>query len=90
MVEDVKRLVRSCSVIPEIEQMYQCSLFRCDDGSKCLSLHRLLDGHEDCSNGEDEYQNNTCTLNHSYRFTCDQETRCIHSSIVANRIVNII
>jgi hypothetical protein len=35
-------------------QYVEGSLFECDDGSKCLSRHRLLDGHEDCANGEDK------------------------------------
>ncbi|CAF1081307.1 unnamed protein product [Adineta ricciae] len=86
-VHDVKRLVRSCSLLPHIQEFDQCLSFQCTDGSKCLSHHRLLDGYEDCSNGEDERQNNTCTLNHSYRFTCDSGTRCIHPWAVANRIV---
>jgi hypothetical protein len=90
MIKNVKRLVRSCSLLPKIHQMKQCSLFECNDGSKCLSQHRLLDGYEDCSNGEDELQNGTCTLNHPYRFRCDDGKRCIHPSSVADRTVSII
>jgi hypothetical protein len=87
MIKNLKLFVQSCSLLPEINR---CSLFECNDGSKCLSQHRLSDGYQDCSHGEDEYQNNTCLLNHSYRFVCDHGTRCIHPSNVVNKIVSIL
>ncbi|CAF1248436.1 unnamed protein product [Adineta steineri] len=83
---DVKRFVQSCSLLPSENQ---CFLFKCNDGSKCFSQHRLSDGYKDCSNGEDEYQNNTCLLNDSFRFKCDQGTRCIHPTAIANKFVRI-
>jgi hypothetical protein len=89
MIQDVKRFVRSCSLLTKVEQNHRCSMFQCDDGSKCLSQHRILDGHDDCSNGEDERQNDTCLLGHHFRFSCDRGTRCIHPSLVGNRIVSI-
>ncbi len=88
VVKDVKRFVRSCSLLPQDDQNNKCSLFQCDDGSKCLSYHRVLDGHDDCTNGEDEHQNNTCSFNHLYRFKCDNGTRCISQLLLYDRIVS--
>ena len=88
MIKDVKRLVRSCSLLPRKHINNQCSLFQCNDGSKCLSHHRLLDGHNDCANGEDEHYKNTCSLNLPYRFTCDNGSRCIHQALVYDFIVS--
>jgi hypothetical protein len=88
VVKDVKRFVRSCSLLPQDDQNNECSLFQCDDRSKCLSYHRVLDGHDDCANGEDEHQNNTCSFNLPYRFKCDNGTRCISRSLLFDEIVS--
>ena len=86
MIIDVKRLVRSCSSLPfgYNNSHATCSMFRCDDGSKCLSFHRLSDGVEDCSNGEDENQLDVCSYNLSRRFTCDHERKCIPEQLFLN------
>lgn len=88
MIQDVKRLVRSCSLLPRKYINNRCSLFQCNDGSKRLSHHRLSDGHTDCANGEDEYYKNTCNLNLPYRFTCDNGSRCIHQALIYDWIVS--
>ncbi|CAF4684641.1 unnamed protein product [Rotaria socialis] len=75
--KDIKRLTRSCSLLPWDEPKINCSLFRCSDGTKCISYHRLSDGHEDCLNGEDEHQQNICSFNLLDRFKCDNNKQCI-------------
>ncbi|CAF1342498.1 unnamed protein product [Adineta ricciae] len=82
MLRDVKRFVRSCSLLPLNHEMNQCSLFQCADHSKCLSYHRLLDGTADCANEEDEHYPNTCALELPYRFECDNGTKCLSRSLV--------
>ncbi|CAF3936041.1 unnamed protein product [Rotaria sp. Silwood1] len=73
--KEFKRFVRSCALPPNIHLLKECSMFSCDDKSKCLSFHRLSDGFQDCSNREDERQNVTCSFNLPYyRYKCDQET----------------
>ncbi|CAF1400348.1 unnamed protein product, partial [Adineta ricciae] len=84
MIRDLKRLVLSCSFLPRNDVTDNCTLFQCNDGSKCLSKHRLADGGNDCSDGEDEHQSNTCDLNHQYRFKCDNHIKCIHPSLIRN------
>lgn len=32
----------------------QCDAFECSDGSQCLSLHSVCNGHPDCLDGSDE------------------------------------
>ena len=90
MVRKVKQLVSSCSVLPNPAWNGNCSLFQCDDGSKCLHPHRILDGHRDCFNSEDEYHPDSCNLNLPYRFACDNKSQCIHQKLVNNGIVSIV
>ena len=90
MVRKVKQLVSSCSVLPNPASNGHCLLFQCDDGSKCLSRHRILDGRRDCSKNEDEYHANTCNLNLPYRFTCDNGSQCLHQALTNNGIVSIV
>ncbi|UJR12115.1 hypothetical protein I4U23_016293 [Adineta vaga] len=86
MLKEVKRFIRSCSLLPQDSQTNQCSLFQCDDQSKCLSYHRLSDGTSDCANEEDERHPNTCSFNLPYRFKCDNETRCLPRSLLLDKI----
>lgn len=90
MVRKVKQLVSSCSVLPNPALNGNCSLFQCDDGSKCISPHRILDGHRDCSKNEDEYHPDTCTRNLPYRFACDNGSQCIHQALIADGTVSIV
>ncbi|CAF1657122.1 unnamed protein product, partial [Adineta ricciae] len=85
MLKDVKRFTRSCSLLPQDNQINQCSLFQCNDQSKCLSYHRLLDGIADCANEEDENHPNTCLFNLTYRFKCDNGTRCLPEQLLLDR-----
>ncbi|CAF5007974.1 unnamed protein product, partial [Rotaria sp. Silwood1] len=85
--KEFKHFVRSCSLPPNIHSSKECSMFSCDDKSKCLSYHRLSDGFQDCSNGEDEQQNVTCSFNLPYyRYQCSQEAKCIRKTLVADGI----
>ncbi|UJR12738.1 hypothetical protein I4U23_016912 [Adineta vaga] len=86
MLKDVKRFIRSCSLLPQDSQINQCSLFQCDDQSKCLSYHRLSDGTSDCANEEDERHLNTCSFNLPYRFKCDNGTRCLLRPLLLDKI----
>lgn len=88
VISDAKRYVRSCSLLPQDYPNDQCSLFQCNDGSKCLSYHRIYDGIKDCSDGEDEHQNDTCSYNLPFRFKCDNGTKCISSMLIADDIVS--
>ncbi|CAF3576821.1 unnamed protein product [Adineta steineri] len=81
IIKDFKSFILSCSIPAQKDLSNNCSLFKCNDNSKCFSFHRLSDGYKDCSNGEDERQENTCSLNISHRYSCDNGTRCIHSTL---------
>lgn len=86
LVIEAKRRMRSCSLLPSTTS--QCSVYRCDDQSKCFSYHRLSDGHADCSNGEDEHQSNLCSLKLPNRFSCDKGEKCIHQLLVNDGTVS--
>lgn len=90
MIIDLKRLLRSCSLLPlEYDNRHDnCSIFRCNDGSKCLSSHRISDGFIDCANGEDENQLDVCSRNLSNRFVCDNGTKCLANSLVMDDAVS--
>ncbi|CAF0959925.1 unnamed protein product [Adineta steineri] len=53
------------------------SLFYCKKSDKYISKHRLIDGIQDCFNGEDESYNDSCSLNDTQRFNCTSETKCL-------------
>ncbi|CAF0779033.1 unnamed protein product [Didymodactylos carnosus] len=53
-----------------------------DGTTKCITRHRLSDGHADCSNEEDELDLHTCSMNLPYRFKCDQNTKCIRRELL--------
>jgi len=89
MLKDVKRFVRTCSTLPW-QNLFSnnLTLSQCDDKITFISNNRLSDGHEDCSNGEDEHLGIACSLNLPYRLTCDKGTRCIPISLIDNGIVS--
>ena len=91
MIKDLKRLLRSCSLLPlEYNDLHKtCSIYRCDDGSKCLSYHRILDGIEDCSNGEDERRTDSYSYNSTDRFICDNGTKGLPLQMLDNGEVSI-
>ncbi|UJR11847.1 hypothetical protein I4U23_016027 [Adineta vaga] len=80
MLIDIQHhMIHSCSlsVFPfSIECNLTNNLFRCRDG-RCISTHRLHDGHNDCTHGEDEQSMDVCSLQLPYRFKCDNDRRCI-------------
>ena len=56
--------------------------YRCANSSKCLPLNRLIDGYEDCFQGDDEQINNSCSLpDKRYRFQCLTEHKCVSISM---------
>lgn len=88
LVVDAKRIIRSCSLLSS--NTSQCSMYRCDDQSKCFSYHRLSDGYNDCSNGEDEHQPNVCSYNLPNRFSCDNGGQCLHDRLVYDGVVSLL
>lgn len=88
MIQHVKQLTMSCSLLPRDQQSDTCPLFECNDRSKCISYHRVLDGHQDCAYGEDEYQLDTCSYNLTHRLPCDNRTKCIPMWFLLDRKVS--
>ena len=55
-------------------------LYSCQNSLKCISKHRLMDGFEDCFDGDDEVNvSNSCSLPDArYRYRCKHEpNKCI-------------
>ncbi|UJR07365.1 hypothetical protein I4U23_011651 [Adineta vaga] len=53
------------------------SLYCCENSSKCISKHRILDGISDCYLNDDEEQYElSCTIIDPRRFTCPNENIC--------------
>ncbi|CAF1509476.1 unnamed protein product [Adineta steineri] len=66
------------------------SLYRCNDTSKCISIHRLRDGVSDCQLNDDEKYTNTCSLNSNNmdRFRCSDENLCLSMLTIQNGIID--
>ncbi|CAF1674597.1 unnamed protein product, partial [Adineta ricciae] len=53
------------------------SLYQCQNTSKYISKHRIVDGINDCYLKDDEQDYElSCLLNDSFRFKCANETQC--------------
>lgn len=64
---------------------HHSSLFHCPQSTKCISKHRLLDGHPDCDEGTDETAyNESCALNDHFRFQCDSDRKCFSPMVIRN------
>ena len=74
------------SMITMNEQYGQnLSMYCCENSSKCISKHRLMDRRIDCRFGDDEDYKFSCLLNDTSRFTCnDQEKICWSPTINRN------
>lgn len=59
-------------------------LYRCMNSTKYISKHRLLDGIQDCHLNDDEFYTNSCSLNHTHRFTCGVDVQICPSSLLFN------
>jgi hypothetical protein len=53
------------------------SLFYCKQSHKHISKYRLIDGVDDCYDGEDEIYTDSCSLNDTRRFSCTSENKCL-------------
>ncbi len=59
------------------------SLYNCQNSSKFISKHRIMDNIKDCFEEDDKNYQNSCLLNDRYRVKCHDVTKC-WSSIVKN------
>lgn len=88
-IQGIKHLFRRCLIINDNEQ-YNCSsstLYQCSNSTKCISRHRLLNGVNDCPFGDDETNNQSCSLGDiRQRFKCRDEgsDRCYTSLTIEN------
>ena len=60
--------------------MSHCShpeLYHCQNSSKCISRHRLVDGVGDCLYADDETYEESCSLPNNYRLKCSNPNKCI-------------
>jgi hypothetical protein len=62
------------------------SLYCCQNSTKCISKHRILDNISDCYLNDDEEQYEiSCSINDILRSKCAHENRC-YSSIISQQI----
>ena len=53
------------------------SLYSCENSTKLISMHRVVDGIFDCHLKDDEFAwELSCSLNNTDRFTCPSEPGC--------------
>ncbi|CAF1378194.1 unnamed protein product [Adineta steineri] len=51
-------------------------LYNCQNSSKFISVHRIMDGLQDCFHDDDETYLNSCQLSHQYRVKCQNTDTC--------------
>ncbi|UJR17411.1 hypothetical protein I4U23_004306 [Adineta vaga] len=78
----IKDYFRGCLTTTNDQFQLDSSLYCCQNSSKCISKHRLLDGILDCHMGDDETYNLSCSLNDSFRFKCDKNDNQCYSPLV--------
>ena len=80
LVQNVKDRFRGCLVVAnESHNCNHSTMYRCENSTKCISKHRLVDGIQDCPLNDDEKFNQSCSLNDAhYRFACsaDHNIKC--------------
>ncbi|CAF1277967.1 unnamed protein product [Didymodactylos carnosus] len=86
LINDIQNMFKACS-LPKLNTTTSItssvcahpSLFHCNNTTKCISKHRLLDNSIDCYQSSDEQQQiDTCTYKLSNRFQCTTSTtQCI-------------
>ncbi|CAF1415316.1 unnamed protein product [Adineta steineri] len=82
----VKNYFRGCLTTYNNPSQLNSSLYCCQNSSKCISKHRLLDGIKDCHMGDDETSNLSCSLNDSFRFQCDEKENQCFSPLIDKKI----
>jgi hypothetical protein len=87
-LNDIKNRFRGClTTTNEIHYCNYSTMYQCENSSKCISKHRLLDGIRDCPFNDDETFNESCSLNDiRQRFKCKDEEneKCFTLLIVQN------
>ncbi|CAF1539313.1 unnamed protein product [Adineta ricciae] len=85
LIQSVKEIFRGCS---NNNITFHSSLYQCENSSKFISYHRLVDGIHDCPYNDDEQFAGSCSLDDRYRFKCQDEERCVTTSLVRDRTPN--
>ena len=76
-----------CVLLSDVFQCPNTTLYRCAHSTKCISVHRLIDGIVDCEEGDDETFEDSCSLTDvTTRFRCSQENKCLSQPLVNNGV----
>jgi hypothetical protein len=87
LIDTIKPYFNGCSIIENNLSEYN-SLYCCQNSSKCISKHRILDGITDCYLNDDEEQFQlSCSLNDTHRWKCPDENIC-YSPLFSKKICN--
>ncbi|UJR29387.1 hypothetical protein I4U23_010599 [Adineta vaga] len=81
LVSYVKDRFRVCLVMSnETYYINYTTMYHCENSTKFISKHRLVDGIQDCPLHDDETFNQSCSLRYAnYRFSCsvNNSTMCV-------------
>jgi hypothetical protein len=77
----IEQYFRSCSISHvtfhnQTKYSDYPSLYNCQNSSKFISKHRIMDGIIDCWERDDENYLDSCRLNDRYRVKCRNATKC--------------
>lgn len=78
LIRSITPYFRACSVNHVNRSYFQhSSVYICENSSKFISKHRILDGVSDCHMNDDEKQFElSCSMNHTHRYKCPLEDTC--------------
>ena len=87
MINIIRPYFYGClSRAPKKEDRQHPSLYCCQNSSKCISQHRILDGIIDCPYHDDELAFAlSCTIKDPHRFRCGDKEKC-YSPVVPRTI----
>ena len=78
LIRSITPYFRGC-LVRHVNRSYlqHSSVYACENSSKLISKHRIVDGVSDCHMNDDERQYNlSCSMNNTHRFECAQEDKC--------------
>ncbi|CAF4303137.1 unnamed protein product [Rotaria sp. Silwood2] len=72
LILEVQKLFRPCIIVSnETQYCNHSTIYQCQNSTRCISKHRLVDSIQDCPFNDDEMFNQSCSLNDAHRrFTC--------------------
>jgi hypothetical protein len=77
-------------VVNETKTCHNSTMYQCENSTKCISKHRLVDGIRDCVFDDDERFNQSCSSNDVHnrrRCLVNGNEKCFAPVVLINRLI---